>query len=149
MSLRTFTDAVSPPGSYQTQGPVTTATVILTGVFVRLLDGRSLSARMVHLDVHGTVDHEGDIVAAMTREFIGALDIFQLPVGPIQVILKQRHGENVRKLLHDHVTSFISVESCHGDIIIARVGPEYMIGDIVHSESVGPAQVILYDSCFL
>lgn len=54
-----------------------------------------LAVRVVNVDVHGAMQgaDQGGLVS--THRLVSSVNGFCLPVGPIDVLLKQRHGKNV------------------------------------------------------
>lgn len=54
---------------------------------------------MVDVDVHGPMQgaDEGALIGA--QSFMSPVDGLGLPVGPVDVLLKQSHGEDVRDVL--------------------------------------------------
>jgi len=58
-----------------------------------------LAVGMINVYVHGPMQgvNQGGLVG--TQSLMSSVDGFCLPVGPVNVLLKQRHGKDVRDVL--------------------------------------------------
>ena len=78
------------------------------------------------MHVHGPMQDadQGGLVGA--QRLVGSVDGLGLPVGPVDVLLKQSHGENVRDVLGqncrgtDTTTHSISYSSVWGGVWLGR-----------------------------
>lgn len=61
-----------------------------------------LPVRVVDVDVHGAVQSADQQRLVGTRGLVGSVDGFGLPVGPINVILKEGECKDVRDILAQH-----------------------------------------------
>lgn len=61
-----------------------------------------LAVGMVNVDVHGPVQgaDQGGLVG--TQRLVSSVDGLCLPVGPVDVLLKQSHGKDVGDVLAEH-----------------------------------------------
>lgn len=57
---------------------------------------------MVNVNVHGSVQgaDQGGLVGP--QSLVSSVNGFGLPVGPVDVLLEQGHGENVRDVVAEH-----------------------------------------------
>lgn len=65
---------------------------------------RRLSVRMVDVDIHRPVQCADQHGLVGAQSFVSSVDGLGLPVGPVDVILKQSHGEDVWDVVIQHCT---------------------------------------------
>lgn len=63
-----------------------------------------LSVRMVDVDIHRPVQRADQHGLVGAQCFMSSVDGLGLPVGPVDVILKQSHGEDVWDIVIQHCT---------------------------------------------
>ena len=101
---------------------------------------------MIYLNVHGSVNGGDDGLALGTVVFVALLHRLGLPVGPVDVVLEDGHGEDVVQLgvgvvtSAQHDTRVTSVQVGHGDVVLAGVRPEQLVGFVRYRQSIRPTQ---------
>ena len=124
------------------QAEIRAAAVVLTRI--RLVQ-RLLSGAVKNLQIHGPMDHGGDVDAVSSVEFVRLDDGLELPVGPIHVILEHGEGEDVRQVRGKDDASIASFQIGHHEKVLPRVAPKQMLGDVTDGQGVGPTNVLRHD----
>ena len=115
-----------------------TAVVVLARVVVF-----QLSERMINVNVIRSVRRVSQHFHVLSRVLVGSHDGFQVPVRPVEPIVHDAEGEDVRYLaMSQHGVLVLAVEVGVSDVVQMSVGPPDLFREKVDGESVGPSQII-------
>lgn len=77
------------------------------------------------------------------RELLRLADGFQVPVGPVHVVVENSNGENMWHLhTGQNYATVVTFQVREGDVIEMRVGPVDLVSEVVDGQSVWPGNVV-------
>ena len=97
-----------------------------------------------YLNVHGPVDGSEDGLALVAAVLVALFDRFRLPVGPVDKVLEDGHGEDVVQPRRRVVAAAEddarppALQIGHGDVVLARVRPKQFARLVRNGQSVRP-----------
>ena len=97
-----------------------------------------------YLNVHGPVDGSEDGLALVAAVLVALFDRFRLPVGPVDKVLEDGHGEDVVQPRRRVVAAAEddarppALQIGHGDVVLARVRPKQFARLVRNGQRVRP-----------
>lgn len=112
-------------------------------VFSARICVRELPQRMVDVYVVGSMGGVPQERELGSGELVRLADGLDVPVGPVNVIVEDGDGKDVRhRIPGKHDATIVTLEIGKGDVVEMRVGPEYFVGEVIDGQGVGPGNVV-------
>lgn len=97
------------------------------------------------VQVHGPVQRADEESLVGARGLVGSVDGLGLPVGPVDIVLKQGQGEDVWDILAQHDVTVGAIQAGKLNVVLTGVSPVDALGDIVQCQAVGPRDLGVHD----
>lgn len=126
-------------GWWRKQTQVRTSTISLT-TWIRVWN---LSQRMIDVNVVGTMCRIANRMHIFSSELVSSDDRFEIPIGPIEIIVEHSQRENMRnfRARQNNVTmTSLKIGKC--DVIQMSVSPVESIGEVVNRQCIWPCNVL-------
>lgn len=78
---------------------------------------------MIDVYVHGSVEGADQQGLVGAQGFVSSVNGLGLPVGPVDVLLKQSHGKDVRDVMSQHNVSVGSIQAGKSNVVFTSVCP--------------------------